>query len=510
MQKKQPQYAQHLRAKATVTERPFTSPFPLVAQFRSLWNSIAAKWYVRPLLAQQNEFNQLVAEQLIAQTTRLEAEIDQMVAIDRELVRLRHETAVASLPNKPPTHIAYFSPLPPQRSGIADYSAELLPHLSKLISIDLFTETPAQISPHIRQQFNVYPISDYPKLHQQYDLALYQLGNSAHHAAALTMFLRYPGVIVLHDANLHHFINHRTLAQADHVGYSREMGYELGRGGTQLASDIRLGYAQSPTDTVSLNQKIMDLSLGVIGHSQFVQKQLKPRFGQPTRVIPALIEAHPGKSRRHELNLPDDALLFGSFGHVTARRQFDQALAAFQRLRETHPNAHYLIVGELLDVDLGKLIAQHNLAGFVHHIGYVASLSVFVDWIHSVDVVINLRHPTAGETSATALRAMGAKRPLIVTGQGWYSEIPDAACLKVPPSDEKAIHQAMQQLANSAAKRQAMGAAGHQYIHTTCQPAQIATSYIQFLEKITHLSSKPNTDGKTQTKRKKVRVSPSV
>lgn len=79
-----------LIAKAHIEERPFRSDVPvigsLIARFRETWNRVATKWYVRPLLAQQNEFNQLIAEQIHDHNVRL-------IAQDRERTELVHDTA---------------------------------------------------------------------------------------------------------------------------------------------------------------------------------------------------------------------------------------------------------------------------------------------------------------------------------------------------------------------------------------------------------------------------------
>lgn len=79
-----------MMAEAEVVERPFASTTPLIgpllARFRSGWNSIATKWYVRPLLAQQNQFNRLVAERFGEQDGRL-------IAQDRQQSQHSHDLA---------------------------------------------------------------------------------------------------------------------------------------------------------------------------------------------------------------------------------------------------------------------------------------------------------------------------------------------------------------------------------------------------------------------------------
>jgi len=67
---------QLLQTRQQIQEQPFVSHVPLfgplIARLRSAWNSVSTKWYVRPLLQQQNEFNELAANQLIDQDTRLQ------------------------------------------------------------------------------------------------------------------------------------------------------------------------------------------------------------------------------------------------------------------------------------------------------------------------------------------------------------------------------------------------------------------------------------------------------
>jgi hypothetical protein len=79
-----------LAEKSRVVEHPFTSNVPLagpfIARFREAWNSVSTKWYVRPLLAQQNAYNRLVAEQIQDLDNRL-------IIQDQEQTSLIHDSA---------------------------------------------------------------------------------------------------------------------------------------------------------------------------------------------------------------------------------------------------------------------------------------------------------------------------------------------------------------------------------------------------------------------------------
>ncbi len=380
--------------------------------------------------------------------------------------------------------LAYFSPLPPARTGVADYSRELLPYLAQRAEVTLFPS--GHVEEALRQQFAAYPLQEYTFRRWDFDAALFQMGNSRHHAPFYHTFRRFPGILALHDYVLHHFLADLTAGQANFPAYARELGYELGAAGIDLALDIQYQRQPHPLFTLPLNQRLLDLSLGIMGHSHYVAERVRARTKRPVGVVPALVDPQPIHNRRAQLNLPPETFLIGSFGQITAARQMDVALSAFAHLRQTMPRAHYLIVGEAHpEVNLPALIAASGLDGAVTHLGFVADLAEFVDWIGSVDVVINLRCPTAGETSATALRALAAGCPLIVSDAGWYAELPDEVALKVPtPPYSDALFRLLQTLAQQPGQRQAMGQAARAYAQTHHSGPAVADAYVSFIEGI--------------------------
>jgi glycosyltransferase involved in cell wall biosynthesis len=380
--------------------------------------------------------------------------------------------------------LAYFSPLPPGRSGIADYSRELLPHLAQLSDVTLFTATPGAVDPALQRQYRVRALSDYGRGRWHYDIAVYQMGNSDHHREMYPVLLRYPGITVLHDYGLHHFVAHGSAGQGNFAAYVREMGYSLGQEGVDWAWDILYGRREHPLFEEPLNERVLDHSLAVIVHSRHVAAQLRRRRPSlPVAVIPAPIEQQSIRSRRADLGWPDDALVFASVGLVTASKQLEMALGCFAALRERVPHSYYLIAGDVHpEVDLEGTIDDLNLREWVKCTGYVTDLNEFADWIYTADVIVNLRYPSVGETSATALRALAAGRPLIVFDHGWYSELPDEVCLKTAPADPAALLAAMQRLAQDASLRRAMGRAAAGHINAEHAPAQAAARYVAFIE----------------------------
>lgn len=382
--------------------------------------------------------------------------------------------------------VAYFSPLPPARTGIADYSRELLPYLTEYLDLTLFVPDPDRVDPEFSPQYSIQPVSRYPEQRWRFDMSLYQMGNSDHHEEMYQMFRRYPGVLVLHDYFVHTFIADRTVGKGEFAAYVREMGYSRGLSGTELAAKILAGSAEHPEFEWPLNERLLDLSLGIAVHSQYVKGLVGALPAErPVDVITMPMERFDAESKRQDLPWSGETIIFASVGQVTAAKQIERALRAFKLLHQQRPATAYLIVGEPApDIDLEQMIVQMGLEASVYTTGHVSELSDFLGWIATADVIVNLRYPTAGETSATALRALAAGKPLIVCDHGWYSELPDDACLKVSPLSSGELLDAMLMLAGSPSLREALGQAGIRYVDQHCRPTIIAQAYTSFLQEI--------------------------
>lgn len=497
-----------LRQRAALEEYQFASAAPgvggLVARLRAAWNSVATKWQVRPLLEQQTAFNSALVDWLARRQAGMGEPVSndlgtRLIDADRAGTRLNREAgAVAGRtaqaqsdwaaldrgldPAARRLRVAYFSPLPPARSGVADYSADLLPHLAVRAGVTLFADGDFAVP----GDWPARPTAAYPAERWAYDLPLYHMGNSAHHRAIYETLLRYPGVVVLHDAFLHHFIADLTLGGGSFPAYAREMGYALGAGAAGRLRDIRAGVASNPLYEVPLHERLIDASLGLIVHSHAVAEMIRAvRPAARVRVIPQMVAPRPVHSRRAELGLPDSAPLVAVVGQVTAAKQLPLALRAFRGLLAFAPEARFLIVGEVLpEVDLETTVRELELGEQVIRLDYVESRDAFNDWAASADVVLNLRFPTLGETSAAALRVMAAGRALVVFDHGWYAEIPDGAALKVPPMDEAALLAGLLDLVRSPARRAALGAAAARYVTEVCDPASVAAACVDFLREV--------------------------
>ena len=388
--------------------------------------------------------------------------------------------------------IAYFSPLPPQRTGIADYSAELLPYLAEEAKITLFVSDASAASPELQARFPIREMTRFPRVRWRYDIALYQMGNSLFHRDMYAVLKRYPGLTVLHDYTLHHFVACITAGEDDFPAYVRELAYAMGRDGATRAHAIRRGESPTPLFDWPLNERVVDLSIGVLVHSDYVRRQLlaahpMARIRKVNQPIPLPHRRDRG-AVRSRLGLPGDAFIVVTCGRVTPERCLDLSLKAFARFHQRRANALWLIVGEstLGHRDWDEAVRSLGLQDAVHQVGYVEGLETLYDYIAAGDVCVNLRHPTAGETSASVLRAMAVGRPVIVSDVGWYAELPDDGCLKLEHDRAKVetLAQVLLRLADDPERCQKMGERSRGYVAECCNPRAVAWTYLEFVRDI--------------------------
>jgi glycosyltransferase involved in cell wall biosynthesis len=390
--------------------------------------------------------------------------------------------------------IAYFSPLNPQPTGIADYSEELLPHLARYSQIDLFVGDYRPNNPAVTRQFEVFHYRRFPPLRRQrrYDVCLYHMGNHPSHKYIHDTLLYYPGITVLHDCVLHHYFRSTTLESGDPASYVREMGYCYGWPGFDLAHRAMHHIQTFPAYAHPLVDRIIDASLGIIVHSEYLRRCIATTHPNiPIAKInhhlslPALTSNPPDPAQlRASLGLRDDQLVVASFGHIAPTKRIDVALRAFARLRREFPRAIYLLVGGVVpQYDVSQIIQGLSLENAVVEIGHV-TLDDFQRYMTVADVCINLRFPTASETSGSLIRTMGVGKPVIVSNVGAFSELPDDCCVKVDvgPKEEDSLLAQLLSLARDSDLRQQIGLNAQRHVQAHHRIEDSAQGYITFVE----------------------------
>ncbi|WP_019635695.1 glycosyltransferase family 4 protein [Paenibacillus fonticola] len=346
--------------------------------------------------------------------------------------------------------IAYFSPLNPIRSGISDYSEDLLPELAKTYEIEVYVENGFQ--PQNTQLSEKCVIRNYAEFsrrfaEKQYSAILYHMGNNySAHQKIYEFILKYPGIVVLHDYSLHHFFAAKTLEKGDLQAYRDEMLYCHGQEALNEVNRFLSGEIPPiwEGDSISfpLNLRILDHSTGIIVHSNFAKNLLQKQASYvPINVVPIPapyiskfedLEIEK-ENARVELGIDQNDFVISALGYANPTKRIDKIIEAVAliKAKRSISNLKFYIVGEISpNYPIKELIKKYKVTDEVVCTGYV-DLKVFDKYIAASDICINLRYPTQGENSASLLKIMGHGKPVITTNIGSFKEFPDNLVFKV-------------------------------------------------------------------------------
>ena len=326
--------------------------------------------------------------------------------------------------------IAFFGPLPPSRTGIADYNSALLPLLRKDYEIEVFL-------PDSSSDSDGFSHADFFSRHRKhpYDLILYQMGNQPHfHEYMYGYLFQHPGAVVFHDYCLHHSRADMLLKRNMTEEYRQELKFaypdqadRIGNAAVTFAAGDLLFFHYP------LFELVVRASLAAAAHTNVGVKKLQI-CETPVVRIP-LIQLPAGETSGAEL-LPGKTVI-ASFGYATQAKRTTTVLDTVAELYPANPELRYAIVGAVEDpAGLKARVVRLGIEKCVIVTGHVA-MPEFLSWMSRADIVVNLRYPSAGEMSATLIQALASGKPVIISRLANLQEIPDKAVLRVRPDREK-------------------------------------------------------------------------
>ena len=363
--------------------------------------------------------------------------------------------------------VGFFSPLPPARTGVADYSAALLRALAPL----------GQVEVNARDA----------------GLCLYHLGNNHLHREIYRRAWETPGVVVLHDAVLQHFF----LGSLDEPEYVSEFVYNYGAWSEDLARQLWRDRARSATDPQYFHypmlKRIAQRSRAVIVHNPAAAALVKEHAPEAAvHEIPHLLEPPEELPEyevirlRQRLGISGTTFLFGIFGHLRESKRLAGVLRAFQRARAAADVA-LLVAGEFVSSDLERSLAPLLEADGIRRVGYTPEPD-FRRYAAAVDACVNLRYPAAGETSGITIRLMGLGKPVLLSAGCENGRFPEAACLRVDAgeSEEDMLLEYMLWLARYPEDARAIGQRAAAHVRELHAPERVAGLYWQVLRACYH------------------------
>jgi len=391
--------------------------------------------------------------------------------------------------------IVLLTPLPPAPTGIADYSALLLRALSTSapgVSIETLSS---------REEAERFHPPSGPHVF------VYQVGNSPHHDFLYPTLFRYRGVLVLHDLVLHHARLFSHLESPEVRAYREDIGDSSKRERARVRleeyrSEAREAYPAVGDDVAEialrigggrllyaypLYEHLVRRSLLTLVHSETARDEvLSSCPGADVRRVrmgvslPSMV---PRDEARRRLGLASDDLLLASFGLVTPEKRISTSIRALARLKAAGVRATYLLVGgRVAHYDPLREAREAGVAENVRLVGRVPE-EEFRLYAFASDLCLNLRYPSAGETSATLLGLLACGRPVMVTDQVHVRDLPDSVVARSAlEGEEDGLYCDLMDLIRCERRRRELGEAARRYAESEASPEAMAKDYLAVLE----------------------------
>lgn len=414
--------------------------------------------------------------------------------------------------------LAIVSPLPPAPTGIADYTIDVVRALRPMHAIDLFHD---QIKVAGDTLAPAYGIEELPARNAAaaYDVIVYQMGNGPAHDFMYDWMERAPGVVVLHDLVLHHSFVRRFLESPAARAYALDPSSEEKRRGVlqeheryrQAIEGVHEGQGER-LKAASLNstgdllpyafpffEPALRQARAVGAHNEFMVDAIQAacpgipcsRLAMPVQaaqVRPEVIE-----ELRKRLGLFKHDVVIGCFGLVTREKGIETVARAFKRVAELNPNLRLLLAGDVPDqiwldgvLERARVTDRTVVAGRLSPHDFEAAMEI-------ANVVVQLRYPTARETSAAVLRVMAQGRPVVISDLANQSEIPDDTVIRVDLTDEEgALARALDDLSRNPERAQAMGERARAFAAKNHSDQQTLETYERLLKSVRPHYSPPS------------------
>jgi len=401
--------------------------------------------------------------------------------------------------------LAFFSPLPPSRSGIADYSAVLLPALMEYYDIDVIVQG-NDVALNARDQGNISirSLQWFTDNFERFDRIIYQFGNSTFHQHMFDWIEKLPGVVVLHDFFLSGILAHTELYGDDSQAWTRALydshGYKAVRDRfTQTDhSETIFGYPANLT--------VLQQALGTIVHTHHSCALAQQWYGESSskdwQIIPfvrARAERLDKLEIKRELGFSESDLIVCSFGMVSPTKLNSEIVNAWhESIAASNPKAHLIFVGENdpgpYGADLSRRIHADQSAGRISITGWLEP-ETYTKYLTAADIAIQLRTNSRGETSAAVMDCMNYGVATIVNAHGSMQELEQRAVKVIPDRfDQSTLAQAITQLVLDPQLRQAYGDQAHQIIANQHGPETCARRYFEVIEGFYRNKTKPLTE----------------
>ncbi|WP_167448927.1 glycosyltransferase [Mesorhizobium hawassense] len=312
--------------------------------------------------------------------------------------------------------IAFLSPMPPDQSGVADYSAATIRELGKLADVHVFSKHACAAMPE--GAASVQQITALPCLSSDFDRVIGVVGNSHFHLEVFQLLERYGGACIEHDNRLLGF--YRILLGSQRARSLAER--ELGRSVTE--EEIASWMQDESRLKATFLGEIAEWASPMFVHSRVTARIVRERFAKAAVYLPFSIyrqwqidptEHELKLAARTRLGIGSEEFAVVSLGLVHSNKAVEECIWAVDLLRSWQIPAKLYLVGGFAD-DEGRF---RNLVSYLDLADHVSFSSGFVgeaqyrDYLLAADAAVQLRTHFFGGLSGALLDCIAVGLPTV-------------------------------------------------------------------------------------------------
>lgn len=402
--------------------------------------------------------------------------------------------------------IALWTPVPPQQSGIADYSAELVEELSTTSDIEIFVDSGFTPDLELVRRYPVHHFSAFARRNRSgaFEATIYQMGNSHFHLYMYDAIRTQPGIVVLHDMAWSQVLYGQMRGRGDLAGFISQLKADEGADAARefveferftppVCERARLEFL----DRHSMLGGLVDSSLAQVVHFDACGTELVEQYPNARPHVVDMGVADPYGRRPHveqgaaraRLLLPSGSFVVGTFGIVHPVKRIEACLRAVACVLPLVPNLVLLVVGRMAgpeyEAHLRHLAAELGVDQHVRFTGHVEK-AVLNDHMIATDVVVNLRTPTHKHMSAIVARAVAAAKPVVISEFSGWAFLSESCFVRIPIDDTEvdALAEALKTLADDPRLRERLSHAARLRFLRRGNTRQMAAGYLRVIEAV--------------------------
>ncbi|QCG92192.1 glycosyltransferase (plasmid) [Azospirillum sp. TSH100] len=324
--------------------------------------------------------------------------------------------------------LAFATPWPPQRSGVATYSFRAVEALSRHADVDVYCDVSPADAPPL-PGVRLLPVRR--RIDQRhYDRTYFVIGNSHFHTPILKQLLENGGAAIIHDSRL--FEYYYTTMGGRTPDFCRLTQRLIGREVSEEELQGWLGDQRSLPDLFLGD--VIDSAADIIVHHPGFKREIVTRYGREPLYIPFAVpplfedrdlEPDVRRAVRSELGLPPDRLAIATFGYVSPVKGATECIFTLGELYDWNIPADLYFVGGL-DPDFKDRLARDaefcGVGHAVHFFGDYAADDLYRKFLVAADCGIQLRKIGFGQGSGAIAECAVAGLPT-VTNDGIASSI---------------------------------------------------------------------------------------